>query len=675
MKLFRPLFSSSKDLSCTLFPRTKLQSFIMYVITCIVMTCTNSLAQVSPYSISPDWYFGTGGQLTFPSGNFQASGAPTAGFNNRTSSSFGNPEASTSVCFRNNNVALYTNTLQVFNGTNPSGFWNVLPGFIRNLNNTGDNTCAGSSTGGSVAFPDPQSPNNAFYLVIANDQTGGNCQFQGVNRYRFTGTGTTVAYNAGPNNMAAGNYAGEAITVGNDGAGGYWVVIHDRDVTNTFRVWHFSTTGITGPIDYTVGANVTSTVNTQSYLKISPCQDKIAYHSGNILVVHNFNKTTGAVGPEIRRITGASTGGVGLEFSPDGNRIFYNDPGASFTGGLVKYMDIVAGTTGNVPGSASWSLQIGPDGNIYTSPTGSSVGVISSPNGVASFTTIALPGGGTVYRGITNMAWLSPQLPVITASPTATCNIFDFSFVFQNYFNTNIAINLASVTWNWGDASSNTTGTLNPQHTFPTTGGPYTVTLSFTDQTCGQTWTTTIPVTITCSAPVQLLSFYGVPNYGASDLTWQTSIEINNNFFDLQSSVDGIHFKSIAHIKSSGNSNRLVTYHYTDFAVPSDKVYYKLVQHDYDGKTSSSNIVVVNFNINTTVSIVPNPFSEGFLVEKPASEQAIVSIYDILGRLLEQKISGETEMRMLMGTSLSTGSYIVQYISSSKTYTLHVEKK
>lgn len=289
---------------------------------------------VSPYSLSTDWYFGQGGRLTFPSGSFPNSAAPTAGYN-AANAAIG-VEASTSVTFNNGQVAVYTNSMAAYNGASAS--W---PAWIRNFQpSPGDNTCAGSSTGAGVSFPDPASPSNAFYIVLANDVTSGGCANRGVNRYRFTGTGTTVAYNAGPALMADNAFAGEAITSGNDGYGNYYVVIHDKSATHTFRVFRFGTDGtITQLTDVTFPAalNHNNVSTSQSYLKFSPCMDKIAYYSGTVLSVHSFDKSTGIVGSELRRFAiSPASHGVGLEFSPDGNAIYYSGQGTLVNYGIIS---------------------------------------------------------------------------------------------------------------------------------------------------------------------------------------------------------------------------------------------------------------------------------------------------------------------------------------------------
>jgi len=628
-----------------------------------LVSVSSVLAQVSPYSLSPDWAMGNGGRLTFATGNYPSSTIGVTG--SRLTNTSTSPENSTSICQTDGSVAVYTNTMQAYNGASAAGWFS----FIRNFQT--DGTCAGSSTGGAVSFPDPQSPTNAWYVIQANDVTSGGCAGAGVNRYRFTGTGTTVAYNAGPTVIAPNAFAGEAITAGTDGAGGYWVIVHDKGSTNTFRSWHFTPTGIVGPTDQTVGAAVSDVSGSQSYLKISPCQDKIAYHSGGTLVVHPFNRTTGVIGAELRRITPASFG-VGLEFSPDGNRVYYSGQDSP-----ISYVDIASGTINVVSSGTSWSMQLGPDGRIYASPAGSNVGVISTPNGTPSYSTLALPGGASLFRGLSNIAWLTPQVPVISSAATATCNIKDFSFVFRNYFNANIPVNLASVTWSWGDASANTTGNLTPQHTFPTTGGPYTVTLSFTDQSCTHSWSTTFSQTITCPAPVELLNFNGLYNHGNVDLTWQTATEVNNDYFELQRSADGVNFTTIANIEGAGNSSSILDYEHTDVGVSGTILYYRLLQHDFDGTIKASKIISVRLDKTGSAPIVimPNPFSSSFTLTKVYAEVATVSVYDVLGRLLEQKVTNGGELSITLGETLSNGSYIVQYATATNSYTLHVEKK
>lgn len=630
-----------------------LKSFCAGAILLIVL---DGYSQVSPYTVSPDWYFGQGGRLTFVNGNFPVSGGPTSTVmptNNSTG-----VENSTSICFNDRSVALYTNTMQAYNGNPANAAWTD---FIRNFST--DGKCAGSSTGGAVAFPDPTSPTNAFYLIIANDLTLGGCANQGVTRYRFTGTGTSVVYNAGPTTIAPTTFASEAITVGTDGAGGYNVIIHDKSTSNTFRVWRYTPSGITGPTDYTVGAAIASTDGTQSYLKISPCQDKIAYHAGTQIVVHSFNRATGAVGAELRRHTIAPNYGVGLEFSPDGGTVYFSGQGST-----INYFIISSGASGSVAGSASWSMQLGPDGKIYASPGGSVLGVLSTPNGGgATYSTISI-GSASTFRGLTNLAWLTPEVPDINRSIT-NCTV-DFTHQFRNYFQANVGVNTGTFSWNFGDTQTSTA--VAPSHTY-STGGTYNVTLSFNDATCGHSWSASKSVTVSCPLPVEWLDFDATYNSGKVDLTWSTAKESDNKHFEIQRSSDGVTFETIGKLDTKGNGNSVKEYTFVDAKPLSGGNFYRIVQTDIDGRQSASEQAFVTAD-EVVISVSPNPSFSQFDIYASGISSASISITDMLG-----KVVYETELENMttksIGEDLSGGTYILKVMTAGSLYTEKLIKK
>jgi hypothetical protein len=639
----------------------------------IILFAANTAFAQSPYSISPNWVFGMLGRLNFPTGDYPIAGAPTQG---NTTLNQG-CEASTAISFKNNTMAFYTNTRKCLNGGNA---------LIRDFEVT-DNTCSGSATAGGVTFPDPARndypigniSNDAFYIVLGNDMTGGSCGSKGLNRYRFTGaTSAAVAYNAGPNNIEVASYPSEALTVATDGVNGYWVITHTKGLQNTFRVWHYTTTAVTGPTDYQVGADFFSdNAGSQSYLKVSPCQDKVAFMGGNTISICSFDKSTGVVGGELKRLTG-TTSGPGLEFSPLGTRIFYSGLGLQ-----VNWANIVGATTGSVASCNSWSMQLGPDGNLYTSGQGSgntNIGVIANPDAATpTFTNIALTGGASIFNGFVNQSWLSPESPFVNTPTGAGCDR-TVSFDFENYFNTDIPVNAGTIIWNFGDGSGNLSGLgLTPTHTFPSTGSTvgYTITVTFDDSYCGHTWTANRIENVNCPLPVQLLNFSGASRNNGVLLSWQTATELNNEYFDLQRSIDGANFESIYKRAGAGNSNGLLSYQYIDPYEGTGIVYYRLVQHDFDGKTSVSRVIAIQLsNIGKApVSIVPNPFSESVVLTKLMDEEATIIIYDMLGRTLESKKSSFGESVVYMGSHLSKGSYLISYISSQSTYTQKVEKQ
>lgn len=646
------------------------------VLLTIISWATPAYSQ-SPYSISPDWFFGGGGagggRITFANGNFPVSPSPTTGSTEPTL--VNGVETSTSICNPDGTIALYSSTMQAYNGNQVGGAWSTN---LRDINNT-DSRCAGSCTGGGVAIPNPAA-GGGYYLIVGNDLTGGSCGSRGMNIYRFTGSGSSVAYAAGPTALA-GAGAGvvvEGLTVGTDGTGGYWLITHLQTAANTFRVWHITAAGFSAFTDYTSGTATPASTSDQSYLKLSPCQDKIAFSVKNTVVVHSFDRSTGAVGTQLRYATGGSIpAGDGLEFSPDGNKLYMSGLGTA-----VQCMLISSGAVTPVAGGpTSWTMQLGPDGKLYTSNyTSSIVGVIQNLNGTASVGSNINIGSGMTFAGLINQAWLSPKTPAIPVPSISGCNA-TITFDFDNYFGTNVDVLAADVDWDFGDGTGIHNYTIkNPTYTFPasaTAPKSYTVTVSFKDNFCGHTWTATRSVSINCPLPIELISFNGFAGDLGAVLKWQTATEKNNEYFDLQRSFDGVHFESVAHIKGAGNSSNILYYTYNDAFVTTGQVYYRLDQYDFDGTKSSSKIVIVQFerSNSTPFTLAPNPFSSLFAINKLYDEAATISVYDILGRLLEQKYSGPEEKTLLLGEELSNGSYIVKYVSQSSSYSLHIEKK
>ena len=614
---------------------------------------------ISPFSLSPSWHFGAGASYTFPSGSFPAvPPGPTLG----TTTTSDLVETSTDVSFRSGASAMYSNTMVAYNGTNTA---------VRAL--TTDGTCGGSSTGGGVSFPDPanDASNDAFYMVVGNDLTGGYCAGAGVNRYRFTGTGTSVTTGSTPVNMASSAISSEAITAGTDGAGGYWVVTHDQAANNNFYVWHFTASGVSARATYTPATSATIDITTSGgYLKFSPCMDKIAFAGfGGAVTVYNFNRTTGAVGTELAAITGV--GKVGIEFSPNGQRVFYSGQGDAVRWFLISN----PATGGTVTGSNSWTMQMGPDAQIYTSgvQSASTVGVVNDPNGAATHTAISLPSGKQTYRGITNIAWLSPQLPRINYVSSG-CNTYDFSYVFKNYFNDDITIKNGTYSWNFGDL---TTGTgTNPTHTYPVGINSYNVTLTFRDSCCNQLWTATTTINTTCvTLPASLISFKGTKDLDGNILYWATSSETDNDYFEIMKSDDGINFYSIGKVKGTNQASGVSNYNFTDYSGNTKSVsYYYLAQYDTDGKVTKSELIVLR-SVAYTPVVSPNPSNSNFTISLPYDKTAEVTVLDMLGRVIEKRTMQENSTFVTVGDELSKGSYVISIVTENDSFFYKVIKE
>jgi len=109
--------------------------------------------------------------------------------------------------------------------------------------------------------------------------------------------------------------------------------------------------------------------------------------------------------------------------------------------------------------------------------------------------------------------------------------------------------------------------------------------------------------------PVELLSFTALPDKSNVKLKWQTATEKNNDYFLVERSRDGFSFSVIGKVKGAGNSLQLNSYSLVD-AAPLKTGYYRLKQLDFDGSSTYSKIVAVNFSgiqQEEKLLIYPNP--------------------------------------------------------------------
>jgi hypothetical protein len=92
------------------------------------------------------------------------------------------------------------------------------------------------------------------------------------------------------------------------------------------------------------------------------------------------------------------------------------------------------------------------------------------------------------------------------------------------------------------------------------------------------------------SLPVELISFTATQHKTSIELHWRTASELNNNYFEVQKSTEGILFKSIGQLPGKGTTTEISTYTFTDDVIR-PVAYYRLKQVDYDGAFTYSNII------------------------------------------------------------------------------------
>lgn len=108
--------------------------------------------------------------------------------------------------------------------------------------------------------------------------------------------------------------------------------------------------------------------------------------------------------------------------------------------------------------------------------------------------------------------------------------------------------------------------------------------------------------------PVSLISFGGFASETSNHLEWITEREINNDYFEIKRSIDGVNYNRIAKIPSTYVNDKSY-YTFEDLFLESGYVYYQLFQTDLDGKKQFLDEIVIYRKNETVNTIFPNPTS------------------------------------------------------------------
>jgi len=177
----------------------------------------------------------------------------------------------------------------------------------------------------------------------------------------------------------------------------------------------------------------------------------------------------------------------------------------------------------------------------------------------------------------------------------------------------------------------------------------------------GATWAVTLE---SSPLPVELLFFTASEKNNASvECEWSTASEINNDYFILMRSRDGLHFEEAGNIDGAGNSTSVINYSFTDEHPHSGISYYQLKQVDFNGGESFSKIVKINLEAgNPGFSVYPNPAEDNLLIHfnSGASGKIFFTLQDVSGKIVRHEIlDGNILYHSVSVRDLAAGFYFL----------------
>jgi hypothetical protein len=177
--------------------------------------------------------------------------------------------------------------------------------------------------------------------------------------------------------------------------------------------------------------------------------------------------------------------------------------------------------------------------------------------------------------------------------------------------------------------------------------------------------------------PVKLISFTATANDALNrvETKWTTSLEINNDYFAVERSENGINFNEVGRITGAGNHTGMLDYRFDDPKPFNGISYYRLRQTDFDGQFVYSDVKSVMFGPYGFVQVYPNPTTEQANIEVSHPGKDIkLEVFDmngrqIYGRTFETEYAGKTQVLTFHAKEiLPVGMYMISITTNGTEY-------
>jgi hypothetical protein len=157
-----------------------------------------------------------------------------------------------------------------------------------------------------------------------------------------------------------------------------------------------------------------------------------------------------------------------------------------------------------------------------------------------------------------------------------------------------------------------------------------------------------------------------VKNGEAVQINWSAASQLNNAYFEVQRSVDGVHFESVSRVSGCLSCSDLQHYTATDNHPLKGTSFYRIKQVDVDGKASYSTIVSITLSKSKfTLDIYPTVTSDAFTVQvqnNGLQKRALIQILCADGKLVQQQTISLQEGENRFSYSLAGEARSIYYV-------------
>lgn len=156
--------------------------------------------------------------------------------------------------------------------------------------------------------------------------------------------------------------------------------------------------------------------------------------------------------------------------------------------------------------------------------------------------------------------------------------------------------------------------------------------------------------------PVEFLSFKALNTVDGISLDWETTQEINNSGFEIQTSSDLNNWEALGFVAGKGGVTEVNSYNFLHTSPKKGQNYYRLKQIDINGAFDFSELVSVYSSGLGVLNIYPNPSQSLLNIDGIDVENVRYRILDNTGRTI---IKSELDSNQIDISTLANGLYFL----------------
>ena len=140
--------------------------------------------------------------------------------------------------------------------------------------------------------------------------------------------------------------------------------------------------------------------------------------------------------------------------------------------------------------------------------------------------------------------------------------------------------------------------------------------------------------------PVELAYFSAIAVDNDGHLSWGTLSELNNDYFNVERSGDGIEWEVVGRVEGFGTTDEPQSYNFTDEDLEAGGYYYRLHQVDFDGTSDYSDVEYIVIEgmeaVEEDFNAHPNPVSKHGTINLTGldCEECVLRIISIDGKVV-----------------------------------------